>query len=157
VDEVARLDLRKNDEAASLSHESSGEWFMTVPTATQLISATVTSNVQTLLDASSRRTLSPDANPLTAYGLEEPATEITVAARRGEEIRRQTLFVGDQTPGGDAYYVRKQGDPRVHIIPTFSLDGVLDLISNPPLLTPVTTTLPFTPTLPITATVSPED
>lgn len=129
VEEVVRFEL---------SHVPSGEeviftqeeevWTRTVPTTTQVLSATVVAPLRSLLDAGIRRTLPRDTNPPAAYGLTEPVATITVAAHRNQRTVRYRFYVGNLTPAGDAYYVQKAGDPRIHIVPTFPLNNMLDLL-----------------------------
>lgn len=132
VEDVLRLEVRQASSGEQVTFEQdAGVWTTTVPTATQVISATVVTPLQSLLDASSRRTLPPDANPLEAYGLSTPATTIVVAARRDGATVRHTLYVGNLTPAEDAYYLQKAGDPRIHVVASFPINNVLDLLSAP--------------------------
>ena len=165
LDNVVRVDIVANpDEEVSFSHEPDGAWFMTVPTATNVISQTVSNSLLGLINTSSRRSLSPDENPLEAYGLEDPAREINVAVQREDQVIRYKLFVGNETPAGDAYYVIEEGDPRVHLMTKSTLDAIFTLATDPPLpeslptpetTLPITVTEPVTGTAPITSTLTP--
>lgn len=139
--DTQRLEVGRADGAAvQFQRQEDGAWVQTAPTTTVAISQTMESRASSLLALSSRRTLSPDENPLSAYGLEEPAAIIIVAARRAaedaeggtEQIIRHTLHVGNQTPAEDGYYVQKVGDRRVHVVPLTAVDTVLRLIDDPP-------------------------
>lgn len=171
LEQVARLELRRTEDTAyaSFLHEPSGAWFQTQPTQTALISTTMDTPVSTLINLASRRTLGADDNPLSAYGLDAPQYEITLAVRQ-EETEGTALFkfiVGDETSTGNAYYVQKEGDPRVHLIAKFTIDNLLDLIDSPPILpsppplsdtetisntNPISDTNTITNTIPITDT-----
>lgn len=63
---------------------------------------------------------------------------LVVAARREEDVVRYELALGDITPTGDAYYVLRAGDPRVHLMSTAALSGLLRLLENVPLPPPPT-------------------
>lgn len=156
VRDVVRLDVENSAGSTSFSRRADGAWFMTVPTATMAISQTLTNNVQSLISTTGRRTLSPEENPLRVYGLDEPQATVTLAVRRDENVVRYRLLVGNQTPAGDAYYVLKEGDPRVHLMAGAALNNVLNLSGDPPLPQPTTTPLssspPLTGTVPLTAT-----
>ncbi len=133
------MEIERAEDGAAVHFErqDDGVWMQTVPTTTVAISRTLESSAGSLLSLSSRRTLSPDANPLSAYGLDQPAATIVVAVRRAgedgsEQTIRHTLLVGNQTPAEDGYYVQKVGDQRVHIISTTAVDTILGLIDDPP-------------------------
>ena len=133
--EVSRLEVRRardaGDGAQVVYRQEEGSWTQTMPTTTAVLSTTVTTPLRSLLGAGSRRTLSPATNPLAAYGLDEPTATIVVAARREEATVRHTFFLGNLTPAGDAYYLQKEGDPRVHIVASFALNNLLDLLPDP--------------------------
>ena len=165
---VVRLDVRPNgDTEASFTQEEDGGWFMTVPTATTVISQTVTNSLMGLINTGSRRTFTADENPLDVYGLVEPTREVVFAVRREEQLVRYRLQVGNETPAGDAYYVLKEGDQRVHLLTKSPLDSIFELATQPPLpetlptpmsTIPITDTTPaasLTPTTPITVTIEP--
>lgn len=153
---VGRLEI--TDESAGLSaiyfREPEGVWFQTQPTQTLVISQTLNSNMSGLLNLTSRRTLAPDENPLSAYGLENPGRSIILVVSRedGNEVRH-TFFIGNETPAGNGYYLQKQGLPDIYIVPTFTIDNLFAMLTEPPVATPVppvTNTVPITGTVPIT-------
>jgi hypothetical protein len=131
-EDVVRLEISRFPTGEQVVYEQEeGSWTKTVPTTTQVISSTVNTPLQSLLDASSRRTLPPDANPAEAYGLAEPSATIIVATRREGAIVRHTFYLGNLTPAEDAYYLQKAGDPRIHIVASFALNNMLDLLASP--------------------------
>lgn len=133
AENVVRLDIRPiSGVNTSFSKEADGAWHMTVPTATTVISQTVNNTLSGLMNAGSRRSFAVEDNPLDAYGLLEPLREIVIAVSRDEQTVRYHLQVGNETPTGDAYYVLKDGDRRVHLMAKPTLDAVFALASNPP-------------------------
>lgn len=143
---VARLDIDHSvDTGASFRQEPDGGWFMTTPTATVVISQTVTNSLMGLINTGSRRTFAPDEKPLDAYGLQDPVREITIAVSRDGQVVRYRLQVGNETPAGDAYYVLKEGDRRVHLVTKATLDGIFSLATQPPLPETLPTPMPATP------------
>lgn len=146
VERIARLDVRESVEAqASFHREPDGEWYMTTPTTTVVISQTVTNSLMGLLNTGSRRTFAPGENPLDAYGLQDPLRDIIVAVERSDQVVRYHLQVGNETPAGDAYYVLKEGDRRVHLMTKSTLDGIFSLASDPPLPETLPTPMPAYP------------
>ena len=131
MEHVARLEIGRAGAGQQVTFlQEEGDWTQTVPTTTHVLSPTVKMPLQSLLDASSRRTLPVDANPLEDYGLAEPQTTIVVAVRRDEVTIRHTFYLGNMTPAEDAYYLQKAGDPRVHIVPSFPIANLLELLPS---------------------------
>jgi hypothetical protein len=135
IQDVARLEIVQADppDEAIFERDPEGAWVQTVPTATQVFSATLTNQVTGLLNSRARRSFTPEGSDLAPYGLQEPETIVIIAAKRGGDVVRYELGIGDLTPTADAYYVLKPGDPRVHLISTAALDGLLRLLENVPL------------------------
>lgn len=149
--EIARLDVTASvDTLASFSRESDGSWHMTVPTPTVVISQTMTNLLTGMINTASRRTFAPDENPLSAYGLMDPVREIVMAVNRGDQVVRYRLQVGNETPAGDAYYVLKEGDGRVHLMTKSTLDQILALATSPPLPEALPTPISTEPIAPVT-------
>lgn len=152
VENVVRLDVTTGEGVdASFRQDEDSSWSMTVPTSTEVISTTMTNAIRGLISAGSRRTLPPEENPLQAYGLEQAGKQVTLAVQDEGRIVRHLLSIGDETPTGDAYYVQKEGDRRVHLVAKPALDSVLDLAQTPPIPEP-SSTLPITGTIPVTGT-----
>lgn len=56
-----------------------------------------------------------DASDLSAYGLDNPAAEVTVTFSNDEKMK---LFLGSDAPLGKGAYVRVDGDEEVYLIDT---------------------------------------
>lgn len=152
VDNVRRLEVTAGGgREASFSRDAEAGWYMTAPTATTVISPTVTNSVTGLINTASRRTFASEENPLDAYGLEDPARQIVVVVAREGQLIRYQLDVGNETPAEDAYYVLRAGDGRIHLMTKSILDGIFELATDPPLPESLPTAVP---TLPITGTES---
>lgn len=137
VEDVVRLEIVQRDppDEAIFERAAEGSWTQTAPTTTQVISATLTNQVMGLLNTRASRSFAPDSGDLAPYGLDEPQATIVLAARREDAVVRYELALGDVTPTRDATYVLKPGDPRVHLMSTASLDGLLRLLETVPLPT----------------------
>ncbi|MDT8307359.1 MAG: DUF4340 domain-containing protein [Anaerolineae bacterium] len=136
VDDVVRVEIvREEPPDQALFEQGEGNlWVQTVPTTTQVLSTTLTNQVTGLLNMRARRSFSAEGGDLAPYGLDEPQATIVVAARREGQTVRYELALGDLTPTGTAYYVLRRGDPRVHLLSTTPLDGLLRLLDTVPLL-----------------------
>lgn len=135
VEDVVRLEIIREEppDQALFEQAEDGIWYQTVPTTTQVLSTTLTNQVSGLLDMRARRSFSAEAGGLAPYGLDEPQARIVVAAHRNGQVVRYELSLGDLTPTGTAYYVQRRGDPRVHLLSTAALDGLLGLLDTVPL------------------------
>ncbi len=124
-----------DDTQAQFLRDEQGAWTQTVPTTTQVISQTMETYMAGMINMQTTRSFAGDENPLSTYGLDEPAYNISIAAiQDGVSIVRITLLIGNQTPTGSSYYVQLDGDPRVHLAPTGPIDNMINLIDNPPLI-----------------------
>ncbi|MBN1978521.1 MAG: DUF4340 domain-containing protein [Anaerolineae bacterium] len=70
-----------------------------------------------------------DSADLVVFGLDEPAATVTLGLQNGTTL---TLEIGDQNPSLTDYYVQKEGDPRIHLVASTYIAGLLDLVDNPP-------------------------
>lgn len=140
AEDVARLEISRMEpeDSAVFAREEDSAWVQTVPTMTQVFSPTLTNHVTGLLNTRARRSFSAEGGDLAPYGLDSPQAIITLAVQRDGDIIRYELALGNPTPTGDAYYVQRRGDPRVHLLSTVALDGLLGLLENVPLLPPET-------------------
>lgn len=65
--------------------------------------------------------------PLASYGLDTPAATITYT---GPSAAARTVLVGAKNFDGRGYYVRREGDPRVFLVPADQLDPLLALVGQ---------------------------
>ena len=97
-------------------------------------------NVSGLARLTSRRALEPDANPLSDYGLDEPDYSFTFRADRNDQTIRYLFLVGNETPTGDAFYIQREGDERVHVAVPTNIQNMIDLVTSPPIVVEATPT-----------------
>lgn len=129
------IDLNSDDEVLYVQSTPS-DWLQITPEESEVISGTLNTAVSGILNLTSTRTLSGDENPLSAFGLDTPAHRINIAIGNVEadQTIRVSLFIGDITPVGNSYYVQKEGDSRVHIVPSGLIDNLIALLTDPPLV-----------------------
>lgn len=131
---VQQLTVSRSSDSvqASFSQDDSGNWAQTSPQAQAVLSTTLTTQLTGYLTLTSNRVFSSADNPLSAYGLETPAYQIDISG--GDQ--RHILYVGNETPPKDGYYVQSLGDPRVYVVAKGTVDNLINLIDTPPLPTP---------------------
>jgi hypothetical protein len=156
IEGVSRLELRHlAEEDAAVFVQEAGVWSQSVPTQTQVISATMNSYLQGLVMLTSRRTLPTSAGEPADFGLDSPTYEIILSALdAGGQSIRFVLLVGDATAADDGYYVQRQGDPRVHIVNKSVLDNILNMLATPPIPLPTPEPTPFMSVLTDTVTLT---
>ncbi|RMG92205.1 MAG: DUF4340 domain-containing protein [Chloroflexi bacterium] len=154
IEQVNTVSVRRlaDNNHTTFFRDGQGNWLRTVPTQTVAISLTVNTQVTGLINLRSNRTFPPDLNPLAAYGLDEPTYEIVLDTLQDEQLHRTVLLVGNKTPAGDAYYVQKKGDPRVHVVSAGVIQNMINLLENPPLQPTPTPTAVLTDTVELTVT-----
>lgn len=153
---VSRLEIHNlAEEDAAVFVQELGVWSQSVPTQTQVISASMNSYMQGLVMLTSRRTLPTSAGEPADFGLDSPTYEIILSAlnEAGQTIRF-VLLVGNTTAADDGYYMQRQGDPRIHIVNKSVVDNVLNLLERPPVPLPTPTPTPFTSVLTDTVTLT---
>lgn len=156
LEQVTELTVTRHEDqkTATFFRDTAGEWTQTVPTTTAVVSSTLNTAVSGLLTLSSRRSFEPvagsgSASALSPYGLADPAAFIALTYLAGESPQSVGFNIGSQTPAEDAYYLLREGDTRVHLVPPFSIDNITVLIDEPPLPTPTAAeTMPITDTVP---------
>ena len=76
-----------------------------------------------------RLLVSQEVKDQAAYGLDTPALTIAVEVESGERVR---LYAGRETADGTAFYVRREGDPRLYIVDHFKIELLQEWLSAPP-------------------------
>ena len=63
------------------------------------------------------------------YGLDTPSVTISIETRSGERAR---LYAGRVTPDGTAFYVQREGDPRLYIVDHYKVELLQEWLAAPP-------------------------
>lgn len=141
--DVVQLEIiQPTGKAVVLRSDAPGVWVLEGFTAEQTDAGRVESILQQL---SSLRVLSPleQAPAAEIVGLSQPSYIIRVKLSNGGQ---KTAYIGDVTPTGSGYYARLEGG-NVVIINKYSIDSVVELLANKPLLPTATPTEAMTPTV----------
>lgn len=91
---------------------------------------------------------------LAEYGLQPPQFTVRITYADNTTV---TLLFGNKTPDGQGYYLKKEGEDKIFVVPVQIGDPVLDLFRSPPVTptpTPTRTETPWPAGLP-TQTVTP--
>lgn len=120
---------RVGDRVIEFKTDEQGKWKITWPEGLQTDSDATASSLSSLAAMPLVTTLekTPD---LAAMGLDQPAYRILVTTSDGKSY---VANIGKATPTNSGYYVL--GSSRnVSVVSTYSLDSILGLVDNPPLL-----------------------
>jgi Domain of unknown function (DUF4340) len=101
---------QKNAPPVALTRSGANQWKITAPKATLADTNTVSGILSNLDPLPSQRVIADKATDLAQYGLKDPSVTIDVTEKNN---KTEKLFLGDDTPTGDAVYVALAGNPRV--------------------------------------------
>lgn len=150
---VQRIEISQGDQRVVYQKSFLKIWEMQEPRY-NVVDSRVIEVATVLLSALQAPTLK-DANPnLAVYGLQPPQYTVRITYANNTTT---TLFFGNKTPDGQAYYMTKEGDPNVYLLAAQVADPVLDLFRAPPVTptpTPTRTETPWPAGVP-TETVTP--
>jgi hypothetical protein len=92
---------------------------------------------------------------LAPYGLAGNPMQATFTFGDSGKTNR-TLLIGDTTPDGGAFYVKRADSPAVFLITSYTLEPLRTWLTTPPIAQPTPTSIPLTvlPTSPVTGTVT---
>jgi len=115
--------------------EAETGWRMVAPAIAEADAGRVEAAVAGVLSPSIRQSL-PESDDLAAYGLAPAAYRVSLFLSDGTV---KSIDVGSLDPTGSVYYVQAPGDPRILMITRFSLEDLLGLVAEPPLVEPTAT------------------
>jgi hypothetical protein len=127
--------IRVTDGSRAVHLERVGdEWYIVEPTAAGhgLPAADPRTIYWPLLELAgleARLPVSEEVEDKALYGLDLPALTIAVESVSGERAR---LHAGRETPDGTAFYVQREGDPRLYIVDHFKIELFQEWLSAPP-------------------------
>ncbi len=119
-DSVQEVQLKNPQQTIDLKHEN-GKWLMTQPEALSADQDTVTTLVSNLSALNADTVVEDKATDLAPYGLKTPAVDVHVIEKGG---KTDNLLIGDETPKGDASYVKLASDPRVFTIASYVKNNI---------------------------------
>lgn len=130
-----------NDKSVEYRRDDQNQWILVWPEGIEIDSAAAETTIAQLVSIQVASTL--DESPgLQATGLEPPAYRILITLDNSDQV---VVNIGDSTPTGNGYYVLTD-DRRIYVVSKYSLEPILKLVDEPPLIpTPTPGALPETP------------
>ena len=134
--EVTQLEFKRRDSAPTIVKRGAGnKWEMVAPTSLPVDQDAASGVVNALNPLNSDQLIDEKASNLAAFGLAQPAFELTVTKKDG---KTQEVQIGDEVPTGGDVYVKLAGDPKVYTMSTStksSLDKTAQDLRDKRLLT----------------------
>jgi len=132
--------------------DSSGNWMIAQPQSGVADPTLMSTIVNTAVSLTVSQTLD-DVGNLADFGLTAPLYAMEVKLKDGQSFK---ATIGQKTVTGSAYYVLSNGSTTPVLVPSGSLDTLLNLPTTPPLALPTPeATVDLLPTLPLPGTTSP--
>lgn len=150
VNNVNRLEITASDgDLVVFIKETEGNWVIEEPEGEIDPAADLGSKIESFIAI---RVLNPleSPPPADATGLNNPVYTITVFL---DNDSHQEIMIGKDTVTGSGYYTQVANN--VFVVDKFTVDNLLDLLNNPPYITPEVTLLPEQESLPEPATPTP--
>jgi len=122
IDDVASMRVTRPGEAAPLVLESSADgWKLTSPVATRADRFAAESAVNSVVHASSSRSLPADPAKMKEFGLDPPAASVEIRTKNGQT---QKLDLGGKDFSDQNVYARADGAKDVLLVPDSVFTGV---------------------------------
>ena len=128
--DVRALEVRGGANQVTRLTYADGTWRVALPEDAPANEAALAWTMSDLLRLEARQIVSEQVSDPAAYTLDVPALTLAIEARAGTE----TIHVGRETPDGSAFYIQRQGDPRLYIIDHYKVDALLEWLAQPPYL-----------------------
>src|SRR5882762_979157 len=126
-EDISKIEIRKKGgEELDLAKGDAGKWQITAPKPLGADQEAVSSLLSTVSSLNADRLVEDKAADLSQYGLAQPSLELDVTSKDGKP---QKLFLGDDTPAGNAVFAKVEGDPRVFTIASYN-KSTIDKTAN---------------------------
>ncbi|MCL5264219.1 MAG: DUF4340 domain-containing protein [Chloroflexi bacterium] len=151
--DVNALDVTYQGKTTELHKESESQWKLKKPEESDADYWNVEGMVARLGTLNANRVLTETTGNLADYGLNQPIAEATIGLADGKQSK---FIVGDKSPDGSAYYVKRDDSDTIFLVSTSFISDVVKLATNPPKAKPTPTPAPPTATpAPAQATPTP--
>ena len=128
LDDVRALEIRGGADQVTRLTRTDGAWRVALPEDVPADEVALAWTISELIRLEARQIVSEQVADPAAYALDVPALTMVIEAGTGTE----TIHVGRETPDGSAFYIQRQGDPRLYIIDHYKVDALLEWLVQPP-------------------------
>ena len=113
-DDISTISITRSGQSVTLE-EKDGKWTITQPLTAQADQTTADSLVSSLTSAKIERSLTPSAEEMKSFGLEEPAVTVEIKLKSGET---QTIKLGAKDFSGLSAYAQLSSSGDVALVPS---------------------------------------
>ena len=130
IDDVRAVEFSDGERTTRLEREGEGWRVLQPPDAggAPANPHTVYFAVHELAGLDAREPLEVEGSDRAPYGLDVPALTVTVETGPGTE----QVYVGRETADGSAFYVQREGDPRLYVVDHYKFESLFEWLSTPP-------------------------
>ncbi len=130
-DQVTGLTVQSGEQEVRLTRAPESDWVLEAPTSEPADQGRVSQVVERLTNLTPSRTLTDTLSPMEDYGLNEPSMEVTLTLSDGQS---RVLIVGAANPQQTSYYaLQGEDETAVHLIPSWLVTTLQQLLETPPL------------------------
>jgi hypothetical protein len=121
-EDISKIQIRKKGgEELDLAKGDAGKWQISAPKPLGADQEAVSSLLTSVSSLNADRLVEDKASEVSQYGLAQPALELDVTTKDGKP---QKLFLGDDTPAGNAVFAKLDGDPRVFTVASYNKTSI---------------------------------
>lgn len=115
--------MQINNPSGSFSFQKDGDnWICAEKPEIELKQETVNNLAWDYIDLKPNRTIEEQAENLEQYGLEQPQASISLRMKDESEV---TFLLGNQSEGGDGYYLMMEHQPTVYLMSSMESNNIL--------------------------------
>ncbi len=116
TDKITEVQVKSGSGTTALRKGADGSWTIVQPVQATADRNSVNDIITNLANLEEEREVDPNAADLKAYGLAEPAIDITFQVEGDKEPKR--ILVGDKTPSSSHVYAKLPATSRVFLVGT---------------------------------------
>ena len=116
TDKITEVQVKSSSGTTALRKGADGSWTIVQPVQAPADRTSVNDIITNLANLEEEREVDPNAADLKAYGLAEPAVDITFQVEGDKEPKR--ILVGDKTPSSSHVYAKLPATNRVFLVGT---------------------------------------
>jgi hypothetical protein len=127
-DQVSQLTFKRKDAPETvLKRTAANKWEMVAPQNYPVDQDAVSGVVSALNPLTANQVVDDKPSNLAAFGLAQPAFELTVSGKDGKTRR---IEIGDEVPTGGDVYVKLASDPKVYTISSYTKSALDKSVSD---------------------------
>ena len=116
TDKITEVQVKSSSGTTALRKGADGSWTIVQPVQAPADRNSVNDIITNLANLEEEREVDPNAADLKAYGLAEPAVDVTFQVEGDKEPKR--ILVGDKTPSSSHVYAKLPATNRVFLVGT---------------------------------------